>query len=76
MSNQRRGSFHAAAMTDDRSGQEVGKFAKLIRQAQVALEEEGEDDSALRFEILADYLEKDVINDGKPLAFTYKIIGL
>jgi hypothetical protein len=76
MSNQRRGSFHAAAMTDDRSGQQVGQFAKLIRAAQAALEAEGEDDSALRFEILGDYLEKDVINDGKPLMFSTKVIGL
>jgi hypothetical protein len=76
MSNQRAGKTHSAAMNDDRLGQQLGQFAKLIRAAQAALESEGEEDSALRFEILGDFLEKDVINDGKSLMFSTKVIGL
>jgi hypothetical protein len=59
----------------DGTGVNLRSVLNFARAAQKALEQEGEEDSALRFELLADYLEKDVAN-GKPFGFTYKTIGL
>lgn len=59
----------------DGTGINLRSLLAYARSAQKALEQEGEEDSALRFELFAEYLEKDVAN-GKPFGFTYKTIGL
>lgn len=59
----------------DGTGVNLRTVLAYARSAQRALEQEGEEDSALRFELFADYLEKDVAN-GKPFGFTYKSLGL
>lgn len=75
--NQRGGRFHAASMNDAGGGTvSLGDLSKFIRASQKALENENESDAALRFEILADFIEKDVINEGKPFRFTTKALGL
>ena len=73
--NQRAGKTHSAAMADGGGSVSYGDLLKFIRSAQQALESDGEDDSALRFEILADYLENDY-RAGTPLRFTTKVLGL
>lgn len=59
----------------DGTGINLRSLLNFTRAAQKALEEEGEEDAALRFELFTEYLEKDVAN-GKPFGFTYKTIGL
>lgn len=75
MSNQRAGKTYNAAATDHRQSVDLGALIKFAQQAQLALEQEGEDDSALRFELFADYLQNEVAN-GKPFGFTYRALGL
>lgn len=59
----------------DGTGVNLRTVLAYARSAQRALEQEGDEDAALRFELFADYLEKDVAA-GKPFGFTYKSIGL
>ena len=59
----------------DGTGVNLRSVLNFARAAQKALENEGEEDAALRFELFAEYLQKDVAN-GKPFGFTYKTIGL
>ena len=59
----------------DGTGVNLRSVIGYAKQAMVALQEAGEEDAALRFELFAEYLEKDVAN-GKPFGFTYKTIGL
>lgn len=73
--NQRRGKTHLGALSDDGGSVPLGGLIKFCIQAQHALEEEGEDDAALRFEIMADWLQKDVVN-GAPFTFSTKALGL
>lgn len=73
--NQRPGKTHSAAATDTRHSIDLGALIKFAAQARVALEEAGEDDAALRFELFEDYLRNDVVN-GKLFGFTYRSIGL
>jgi hypothetical protein len=76
VSNQRRGSWHAASANDEGGGNvPLGSLIKFVRAAQAALEKESEDDAALRFEIFGDFLEKDVAN-GAPFTFSTKALGL
>ncbi len=72
--NQRSGKTHAAA-SNDRQSIDLGNLIKFVATARVALEEEGEDEAALRFELFEDYLRNDVAS-GKPFGFTYKALGL
>lgn len=48
---------------------------KFVKDARVALENNHEEDAAHYFGMFEEFLEKDVIN-GKPLEFTYKVLGL
>jgi hypothetical protein len=74
--NQRAGKMHAASMNDAGGGTIVyGDLLKFVRAAQTDLEHCGEEDAALRFEILGDYLENDY-KVGTPLKFTSKALGL
>lgn len=73
--NQRPGRYHSAALHDSGSAIPLSQLIRFVRAAQAALEKHGEDDSALRFEILGDYLQEDVVN-GKPFEFTTKTLGL
>lgn len=75
MSNQRAGKTHAAAATDQRQSVDLQALIKFVAQARVALEENDEEDAALRFELFEDFLRNDVAN-GKPFGFTYKALGL
>jgi hypothetical protein len=73
--NQRAGKTHSAAATDNRQMVDLAALIKFVSAARVALEQEGEEDSALRFELFEDFLRNDVAN-GKPFGFTYKALGL
>jgi hypothetical protein len=76
MSNQRRGRFHSASLNDEGGGQiTLKELIDFVTQAQKSLEQNGEEDSALRFEILGDFLREDVAN-GTPFRFTTKALGL
>lgn len=75
MSNQRAGKTYNAAATDTRQSVDLAALIKYVSAARVALEQEGEEESALRFELFEDFLRNDVAN-GKPLGFTYKSLGL
>lgn len=76
MSNQRDGRFHAAAMNDEGGGNiSLKDLISFVDQAQKALEQANEPDSALRFEILGDFLKEDVTN-GTPFRFTTRALGL
>jgi len=59
----------------DGTGINLRSVLSYARSAQRALEGEGEEDSALRFELFADYLEKEVAN-GKPFSFSTRTLGL
>ena len=74
--NQRAGRFHAASLNDSGGGNiALGDLIKFVRSAQDALEQTGESDSALRFEILGDFIENDVVA-GAPFKFSTKALGL
>lgn len=75
--NQRAGRYHAASSNDDGGGNiTLSQLIKFVRAAQVALENTPDEiDSAVRFEIFADYLEEDVAN-GAPFVFSTKTLGL
>lgn len=73
---QRAGRFHSAAMNDDGGGNiTLKQLIDFTRKAQASLEEAGESDAALRFEIFGDYLSEDVAN-GTPFQFSTKALGL
>lgn len=72
--NQRPAKTHAAA-GNDRQSIDLSNLIKFVSTARVALEQEGEEEAALRFELFEDYLRNDVAN-GKPFGFTYKALGL
>lgn len=59
----------------DGTGVNLRSLTEFVRQARVALIQEGEQDAAHYFEMFQEYLEKDVAN-GKPFGFTYKSLGL
>ena len=59
----------------DGTGVNLRSVINYATQAMVALQEAGEEDAALRFELFAEYLRQDVAN-GKPFGFTYKSLGL
>lgn len=59
----------------DGTGVNLRSVLAYCKSAVVALEDIGEEDAALRFEMLAEYLQKDVAN-GKPFAFSHKSLGL
>ena len=72
MSNQRPGKTHKAALSDtDRVA--VRDLVRFCEQAQSDLEKEGQEDSALRFELLAEFLRSDF--KGR-LEYRSRIIGL
>lgn len=76
MSNQRGGRFHAAAMNDEGGGNITLKdLITFVDKAQAALEDSGESDAALRFEIFGDYLKEDVAS-GQRFQFSNKALGL
>ena len=59
----------------DGTGVNLRTLTAFVRQAHVALVQEGEEEAAHFFELFRDYLEQDVVN-GKPFVFTYKVLGL
>jgi hypothetical protein len=63
-------------MNDEHGGNvSLKDLIYFVTQAQRALEEVDEEDSALRFEIFGDFLREDVAN-GKPFVFSTKALGL
>lgn len=76
MSNQRHGRYHAAALNDEGGGNITLKdLISFFAQAEDALRSEGEEDSALRFEIVKDWLTEDVAKGAK-FTFSTKVLGL
>jgi len=73
MSNQRAGKTHAAALVDS-DKISVTSLIRFLREAKSDLEKSGDDDAALRFEILADYLVEDYRGGG--FKYQSKMIGL
>ena len=72
MSNQRPGKTHAAGLRDSDTIT-LRSLVNFCESAKKDLEKEGDEDAALRFEILADYLR----NEHKSgLAYNPKMIGL
>jgi hypothetical protein len=71
--NQRAGKTHAAALRDGESIK-LGQLIKFCKDAQRDLEKAGEEDSALRFEILSQALLEDF--KGGSLSYNSKMIGL
>ena len=59
----------------DGTGVNLRSLTAFVRQAHVALVQEGEEEAAHFFEMFKEHLEKDVAN-GKPFVFTYKVLGL
>ena len=59
----------------DGTGVNLRTLTAFVRQAHVALVQEGEEEAAHFFELFKDFLEQDVAN-GKPFVFTYKTLGL
>ena len=55
MSNQRAGKTHAAALVDS-DKVSLTSLIKFLKEAKNDLEKCGDQDAAIRFEILADYL--------------------
>lgn len=70
--NQRKGKTHSAALGEDDKVR-LGDLIKFVKAAKEDLEKVGEEDSALRFEILEDWLRNDF--RGR-LAYSSKVIGL
>lgn len=70
--NQRAGKSHKAALGEDDKVR-FGDLIKFISAAKVDLEKAGEEDAALRFEILEDWLRND--SRGR-LTYNSKVIGL
>lgn len=56
--------------------QGINPFAliKFLEQAKMKCEQEGDNDSALKFELMVEYFSKDY-EPGKPLKFTGGVIG-
>lgn len=70
--NQRAGKMHKAALGEDDKVR-LGDLIKFVQSAKEDLERSGEDDAALRFEILEDWLRNDF--RGR-LSYSSKVIGL
>ena len=71
--NQRAGKTHNAGLRDG-DAIKLGQLIKFCKDAQKDLEKAGEDDSALRFEILSQALLEDF--KGGNLNYASKMIGL
>ncbi len=71
---QRPAKTHAATLNDD-GNIRLSSLIAFIRKAQAELEEMGEEDSAIRFEIFADWLTDDY-KPGTPFKFDFKALGL
>lgn len=71
--NQRAGKTHAAGAYDSENVS-LGSLVKFVRAAKEDLYKEGEQDAALRFEILEEWLRDDF--KGGTLKYTPKAIGL
>jgi hypothetical protein len=72
MSNQRAGKTHKAALSDN----DKIRYADLVafcKQARADLDEAGESDAALRFEILEEWLRSDFKGS---FSYTPRMIGL
>ena len=70
---QRPGKTHAAGAYDAENVS-LGSLIKFVRAAKEDLLDAGDQDSAVRFEILDDWLRDDF--KGGPLKYTQKAIGL
>jgi hypothetical protein len=70
---QRPGKTHAAGAYDAENVS-LGSLIKFVRAAKEDLLDAGDQDSAVRFEILEDWLREDF--KGGPLKYTQKAIGL
>ena len=72
MSNQRAGKTHAASLNDG-ANISLQSLLNFCKEARSDLINEGEDDSALRFEILEEWLRNDFKGSFK---YQSKMIGL
>jgi len=70
--NQRAGKTHSAALVDS-DKISLASLIKFCKEAKADLEKEGEEDAALRFEILSDFLVNDFRGSFK---YQSKMIGL
>jgi hypothetical protein len=70
--NQRAGKTHSAALVDN-DKISLQSLINFCKEAKIELTKEGEEDSALRFEIFEDWLRKDFRGS---LKFQSKMIGL
>jgi hypothetical protein len=59
----------------DGTGVNLRSVTNYVREAKVALIQNGDEEAAHYFEMFEEYLVKDVAN-GKPFGFTYKSLGL
>lgn len=59
----------------DGTGVNHRTLTAFVRQARDALEREGKEEAAHYFEMIEEYLVKDVSN-GTPFGFTTKVLGL
>lgn len=74
--NQRPAKMKPASMTSfDNPTIRMSALISFVREAQLALEAKGEEDSALRFECLKEYLEQDY-KSSTPFVFAKRAIGM
>jgi hypothetical protein len=59
----------------DGTGVNLRSLTNFVRDAKVALVQNGDEEAAHYFEMFEEYLVRDVAN-GKPFGFTYKALGL
>ena len=72
MSNQRAGKMHKAALSDS-DKISYKSLVEFCKKARADLENAGEEDSALRFEVLEDWLRNDFRGS---FIYSSKMIGL
>lgn len=72
---QRQGKTHAAGSDGGVHSVDIRDVIKMIDDCNAALSD-SDSDSADYFEILGDYLKDDVVNKGKSLTFTTRMLGL
>lgn len=72
MSNQRAGKTHKAALSDS-DKISLRSMVEFCKKARIDLENAGEEDSALRFEILEEWLRNDFKGS---FIYSSKMIGL
>lgn len=72
--NQRKGKTHSAALGDG-SKIDFRQLVNYVRNARAALEKEGLEDAAFRFEMFEEFLRNDY-GSGQPLEFKTRHLGM